>query len=59
MTEPQQMIPCTDSVMQMMLNKVMEIMLKRGVIERGNDDAAPVDQFMGVLKSQGAAWRGS
>ncbi len=53
MTEPQQMIPCTESVMQMMLNKVMEIMLKRGVIERGNDDAAPVGQFIGVLKSQG------
>ena len=53
MTEPQQMIPCTESVMQMMLNKVMEVMLKRGVIERGNDDAVPVDQFIGVLKSQG------
>ncbi len=53
MTEPQQMIPCTESVMQMMLNKVMEVMLKRGVIERGNDDAAPVDQFIGMLKSQG------
>jgi hypothetical protein len=37
----------------MMLNKVMEVMLKRGVIERGNDDAVPVDQFIGVLKSQG------
>ncbi len=53
MTEPQRMIPCTKSLMDRMLGRVMEVMQERGLIEVGENDEATADQVMHVLEAHG------